>query len=188
MNWDEVIFTRKSIRSFDSKDVPANIVEKILESGRCAPSAQNRQCWRFLVINDRELIQKIAFHSFIGTVNFFIKDAPLLIIACALPKESIQMNQQDYYLVDTAIAFHQMILTAWANGIGSCWMAAFNENKLKKVLAIPDSVRIVALSPFGYPKDKEDLFSKAVKLFAGSTSRKPLEHITYYNNWNKKGD
>ena len=150
----EVIRTRKSVRSFSSETINQEILDQILEAGRLAPSAQNKQCWRFLVVSNPELIKKIAFHSVIGSVNFFLKEAPLIIIACADPAKSLTLNKQDYYLVDTAIAFQQMILAAWNLGIGSCWIGAFDESNLKKLFSIPEHIRIVALSPFGFPAKK----------------------------------
>ena len=121
----ETILSRHSVRSFAPDPVPDDILQKILEAGRAAPSAQNRQCWRFIVVRDKETIRKLALKSgFIGTINFFLKDVPLIIVACADPKQSVHLNGQDYYLVDTSIAFQQMMLAALDFGIGSCWLAA----------------------------------------------------------------
>lgn len=184
MEYMQVITTRKSIRSYSSEPISEEHLDLILESGRNAPSYQNRQCWRFVVINDPDVIKDIAHKSgFVGTINFFLKDAPIVIVACADPAKSGGINNQSYYLVDTAIAFQQMMLTAWNFGIGSCWMAAFNEKKVKTLLSIPDNIRIVALSPFGYPKEKESLYGKMVKVFAGSKKRKEKEDIICYNRW-----
>jgi len=133
MEFTDIIFSRKSIRSFSKEEIPSDILEKILEAGRLTPSAQNKQCWRFVVVREEEIRRKLALKSgLIGKVNFFIKDAPAIIVACADPSRSVHLNKQDYYLVDTAIAFQQMMLAAWSFGIGTCWLAAFNEIKLRK--------------------------------------------------------
>jgi nitroreductase len=92
----------------------------------------------------------------------------------------VRINNQDYYLVDTAISFQQMILCAWEMGIGTCWLAAFSEKVLVKYLDLPKSWRIVAISPFGYPKDQKGLYSKAVSAFAGSTKRQVIEDMVIY--------
>lgn len=182
MEFLEVIKTRKSIRDFSSKSIPEEILQEILEAGRIAPSFQNRQCWHFIVITEPKLRKQLALHNgLIGKVNFFIKDAPVIIVACANPSQSGTLNQQNYYLVDVAIAFQQMMLTAWNFGIGSCWLAAFSEKKVKKILALPANFRIVAISPFGYPNKKEHLYSKAVKTIARSKRRKDIEKIVSYN-------
>ncbi len=186
MDFFDLIKSRKSIRSFKSDPIPQDVINQILESGRLAPSTQNRQCWRYILITDQSLINHIAFHSALGSVNFFIKNAPLIIVACADPNKSLNINHQDYYLVDVAISFQQMILTAWSFGIGSCWLGAFNEDKLKKILKIPDHIRIVAMSPFGYPQEKSSVYDKTVSFLASSKKRIALEKIIHYNIWNNE--
>ena len=180
----DVIESRKSIRKYSTKDIENEKLNIILEAGRLAPSWQNNQCWRFVVVKDKDIIKQLALKSgFISKVNFFIKDVPVVIVACANPKESGFMNGQHYYLVDTAIAFQQMMLTAWEMGIGSCWLGAFNEEKVKQILDIPENIKVVALSPFGYPTKKQGLYAKAVKAFAGSKNRKSLDEIVHYDKW-----
>lgn len=184
MEFNDVIMTRKSVRSYLPDPISNDILQTILEAGRNAPSYQNKQCWRFIVINNRKKIKEFTSNTgLIGKVNFFIKDAPLVIVACADTSSSGTMNKHDYYLVDTAIAFHQMILTAWSFGIGSCWMAAFDEDRVRKYLSIPKSIRVVAISPFGYPRDKESLYGKVIKLFASSKSRQNIDKMVCYNKW-----
>ena len=184
MEFDEVIISRKSVRSFQDKEISEEILTKIVEAARLSPSFQNRQCWRFVVVRDKNIIKDLALRSgMISKVNFFIKDAPVVIVACADPAKSGTMNNQNYYLVDTAIAFQQMMLTAWNHGIGSCWLAAFNEEKVREILKIPQNIRVVALSPFGYPKSKKSLYEKAVKTFAGSKKRIELNKIICYEKW-----
>ncbi len=184
MNFLDVIFSRKSVRSFQNKEISDDILQQILEAGRLAPSWQNKQCWHFIVIKNKEKRKQLALQNgLIGTVNFFIKDAPIIIVACANPSKSGEMNNQNYYLVDTAIAFQQMMLTAWNFGIGSCWLGAFNEEKVKKILAIPKEIKVVGMSPFGYPKDKDGLYAKAVKTFAKSKKRKKINEIISYEKW-----
>ncbi len=184
MEFMDVITTRRSVRSYLNKPIKKEHLELILEAGRNAPSYQNRQCWRFLVIDDPKIIKEIGANTgLVGKINFFIKDAPVLIIACADPAKSGGINGQDYYLVDTAVAFQQMMLTAWNFGIGSCWMAALSEKKLKQALSIPKKIRVVGMSPFGYPKEKEGLYGKMVKVFAGSNNRKKKDDIICFNEW-----
>ncbi|HQO46925.1 MAG TPA: nitroreductase family protein, partial [Candidatus Cloacimonas sp.] len=105
---------------------------------------------------------------------------PCLIIACADLKDNVKINGQDYYLVDTAISFHQMLLFARNYGIESCWLAAFSEKKLKHYLKLPANWKIVALAPLGYPAKKKGLYSRAVSEFAKSKDRKSLEEIVRY--------
>ena len=184
-DFKNVLFTRHSTRDFSNKPIANEDLDFILKAGQIAPSCQNKQPWRFIVVNDYDKIKNIEFKSgILGKVNFFLKSAPIIIIACAHPKKSCKINHQEYYLVDTAIAFQQMMLAAWSKGIGSCWMAAFNEKKIRKLFDIPKKIRIVSLSPFGYPKGKKSIYSKLVSNFAKSKKRKKIKEIVSFNKWN----
>jgi len=184
MDFYEVIQSRKSVRDFLPEPIPEDILDKMTEAARLSPSFQNRQCWRFIFVSNEELKHKLALHSgFVSKVNYFIKNAPLVVVACADTKHSGTMNKQDYYLVDTTIAFQQMMLTAWNYGVGSCWLAAFNESKVKEILGIPEKIRVVALSPFGFPKEKKNIYSKAVSAFAGSKKRISPEKMRCEDGW-----
>lgn len=186
MEFTDVILSRRSVRSFSNKEIPEKVLNEMLEAARLSPSSQNRQCWRFIVVKDEEIRKKLALKSgFIGKLNFFIKDAPTIIVACADPSKSVRLNKQSYYLVDIAIAFQQMMLAAWNHGVGSCWLAAFNEQKVKEILDIPSKIRVVAMSPFGYPKKKVSLYDKALKTFAGSKKRLDLNKIMMWEKWGK---
>lgn len=182
MELKEVISTRHSVRDFLPDPIPTEVLQDILEAGRLAPSAQNRQPWRYVVLQDPGDIKSLALHcGLIGLSNFFIRKAPCLIIACADSSQNVRINGQDYYLVDTAISFQQMVLTAWSHGVGSCWLAAFSEKKIKEYLKLPPKWRVVAMSPLGYPAGKKTLFTQALSALPHSKERLPLEKIvTYY--------
>ncbi|MBM4403118.1 MAG: nitroreductase family protein [Candidatus Cloacimonetes bacterium] len=181
MDIKELIMSRHSVRSYKADPLSPEVLSDILEAGRLAPSAQNRQPWRFIVIQGTDKIKSLSVNcGLLGLSNFFIRQAPCVIIACADTRRSIRINDQDYYLVDTAIAFQQMMLMALAHGIGSCWIAAFSEKKLRKWLKIDDKWKIVALSPFGYPAEKDTLHARMVSGFARSSNRLPLEQIVHY--------
>ena len=176
MDTKELILSRHSVRSYRPDPIPPEVLNDILEAGRLAPSAQNRQPWRFIVIQGEDKVKSLSVNcGLIGLSNFFIRQAPCVIIACADTRRSIRINAQDYYLVDTAIAFQQMMQMALAHGIGSCWIAAFSEKKLRKWLKIDDKWRIVALSPFGYPAVKDTLHARLVSGLAGAKNRLPLD-------------
>jgi len=176
MEFDDLIKVRHSCRNYSSEPLEEKTIEAILEAGRVAPSAQNKQCWRYIVVKDAETIRKLAFHSLVGTTNYFIKDAPVVIVACADTNAALRYNSQDYYLVDVGISFHQMMLAGWNLGVGSCWLAGFNEGVLKRMFGLGENIRIVGFSPFGYPKEK-GLYAKLVGLVAHSSHRKGLEEI-----------
>ena len=89
MEFDEVLISRKSVRSFLNKEIPEEILNNMMEAARLSPSFQNRQCWRFIVVRDKNIIKDLALRSgIVSKVNFFIKDAPVVIVACADPAKS----------------------------------------------------------------------------------------------------
>lgn len=186
MDLKGLIASRHSVRNFLPDPLPEEVLNEILEAGRLAPSAQNRQPWRYIVVLGADRIKKLALNcGLIGLSNYFIRSAPCLIIACADTRKNVRINKQDYYLVDTAISFQQMVLTAWNHGLGTCWLAAFSEKKLRSYLKLPASWRIVAMSPFGYPAESKSLYAKALSSFAGSADRLPLSEIVTYLNKEK---
>lgn len=184
MEFEEVIKQRKSCRNFSLQPVEHEKILKVLEAARLAPSWQNRQCWRFIVVQDQALIKKIGqLRPFSYNINFFLRNVPVIIVACANPKDSGKRAGIEYYLVDVAIALEHLILAATDLGLATCWIGAFDENFIKKLLNIPDEVRVVALTPLGYPAEKPSMVDKVSKLVAKGAKRKPLSEIAYLNQW-----
>jgi len=160
MSLVDVILSRRSIRKYLDKDIPNDVLDKILEAGRQSPSAANRQPYHFIVVTKDEIKKELP-----GLVAGFLKNAPLVIVGCANPKALLTGK---WAIVDTTIALENMVLAAWSLGVGSCWIGAFNEQKIKDILQIPENYKIVALLPLGYPaedpkprkkKEKTTLFS-----------------------------
>ena len=148
MDVHEAIRLRRSIRAYDPRDVEEDKLVKVLESGRLSPSASNRQERRFIVIKDagtRELLSEAAGNQ------RFVAEAPVVIAACSVESDYVMLCGQPAYAIDTAIAVDHMTLAAVEEGLGTCWIGAFDETKVKKILNIPDDVRVVALLPIGYP-------------------------------------
>jgi len=141
-----------------------------LEAGRLAPSADNRQPWRFVVVTNDKIKEKLraAYDE-----EWFVS-APVIIVGCAVPKEAwVRMDGQEYWMVDVAIAMQNMILTATELGLGTCWIADFDEEAARKPLKLPLGVRVVAMTPLGYPAEQKRPVG----------NRKPLSEIVHYNNW-----
>lgn len=145
------ILTRRSIRKYKNKDIPEDILFKILEAGRLAPSAKNKQPWHFIVVKDLELKKKLST----GRWNTFIKDSPVCIVGCGDTKISPK-----WYTIDVTIALQNMVLAASCLGIGSCWIGDFKEDEVKELLKIPKHLRVVALITLGYPDEKPEPFGK----------------------------
>ena len=163
------ISTRRSVRSFRVGEIEDSKLLKILEAGRLSPSAKNLQAWKFVVVRDAATRERLAAAA---NGQSFAGKAPVLIVACGTAPEYIMPCGQHAYAVDVSIACAHMVLEAWELGIGSCWLGAFNEAEVKKILNIPESVRIVAMIPFGYPD-----------LPVAARPRKKLEEIVSYDKY-----
>ena len=180
MKFTDVVESRTSIRTYCDKDVEEDKVKYVLECARVAPSWANRQCWHFIVVRDKEKIKALSKTSI---VNRWLRKVPIIIVACGDPTSSGVNNNIDYFAVDVAIAMEHIILAATDIGLGSCWIAAFDEKKVKDVLEIPNRIRVVALTPLGYPAQKSGMSDKTIKLFARSKNRKNLNEIVRYEKW-----
>ena len=143
----EAIVQRRSIRKYKNREVEEEKLQKILESARISPSAANRQEWKFLVVKNQEardkLIEAVKGQKFVG-------EAPVTIVACSTESEKVMPCGQLAYPVDLSIAVSFMILEAVELGLGTCWLGAFNEGKVKKILDIPEEIRVPAMFTLGY--------------------------------------
>jgi nitroreductase len=160
---------RRSVRAYKEMDVEEDKLRKILEAGRLSPSASNRQEWKFIVIKNKETRWKLA-DAALG--QSFIGEAPVVIVACAVETGAIMLCGQPAYTVDVSIACAFMILQAYELGLGTCWIGAFQENDVKEILKIPESVRVVAMIPLGYPDQP-----------SSQRSRKALDQIVCFEKY-----
>lgn len=151
----EAIQKRKSVRAYEAKPVPREVVEKILEAGRLAPSANNIQPWHFIVVTDIEKRKVIS----LGPNSKFLTEAPVVIVGCGDKQASPNWNK-----VDVSIALENMVLAATAEGLGTCWIGWFHEVKVKVLLEIPDHYTVVALLAVGYSREKLDPDRKLLQI------------------------
>jgi nitroreductase len=143
-----------------------------------APSWANNQCCRYVVIKDKDKIKELA-----NGRKPWLKQAPMVLAACADPQGSGSRNGMDYYLVDVGISMQQLVLAATDLGLGTCWIGMFDEAKVKKLLEVPENVRVVALTSLGYPAEKEGFGIKPARKFVGSDKRKPVKEIVHREKW-----
>ena len=141
----EAIKTRRSIRKFRPKPIPDEKLELILEAGRLAPSAGNRQPWLFIVVKDPERKRTLAQAA---DNQMFMADAGVIIAALGDSETSPRWFRQD-----PMIALEHMVLAATALGYGTCWIGAFNENEVKRILRIPERLTVIALLPISLPDE-----------------------------------
>jgi nitroreductase len=136
------------VRGYKTTDVEENKLKKVLEAARLSPSASNRQDWKFIVVKSKEKKRKLAKAAF---GQSFIGEAPVVIVACGTDSNAVMACGQPTHTVDVSIACAFMILQACELGLGTCWIGAFSEDETKKILNIPEHVRVVAVIPLGYP-------------------------------------
>ena len=143
----KAIAERRSIRNYKNNEIEDEKLEKILESARIAPSASNRQEWKFLVVKNQKTRDKLveAAHG-----QKFVGQAPVTIVACSTESERVMPCGQYAYTVDLSIAVSFMILEATEIGLGTCWLGAYDEEKVKEILGIPDEIRVPAMFTLGY--------------------------------------
>ena len=168
----EAIKKRYSVRSYQDRAVETEKLDSILEAVRLAPSASNRQEWRFVVVQDKGIRQRLMQAA---KDQAFVGQAPVVIAACAKTDSHIMTCGQQCYPIDVAIAVEHMALKATEEGLGTCWVGAFYEDKVKEILGIPQDIRVVALLVLGYP----------VKLRPNPKDRLRLKEIVMYERWSK---
>lgn len=169
MEYFDLIKARYSVRSYKTDPVEKDKLDKILEAARLAPTAANRQPFQLIVINTRDREEELLT---IYRREWFVQ-APLLICACGVPRHSWVRNDRRRYLdVDVAIVMDHLILAATDLGLGTCWIAAFNEHAARRILNIPDEVEPLIFSPLGYPQDTP-----------GEKERKPVTELVRYQGW-----
>jgi nitroreductase len=152
MNYNEfkeLVEKRYSVRKFEDKKVEKEKILEVLDAARFAPSAHNNQPWHFVVITEKEMLEKMQT---VYETQWF-KGAPAVIVALADHKKSwVRDDGKDHSDIDLGITVDHLTLAATANGLGTCWVCAFNAKKCTEVLELPENIEPVALIPIGYPK------------------------------------
>ena len=165
MNDVEKMLTRKSIRKYKKEPISEKVLRNILEAGRRSPSATNIQPWHFVLIRE----QKAKEACSLGGFNRFTGDADFIVVGLYKPSEVIM---EPFSLMDVTIALQNMVTSAWLQGVGSCWIGAWNDAKLRDTLNLPADSKIVGLVTFGIPDENPTLPPK-----------KPLPEIIHFDKW-----
>jgi nitroreductase len=140
----ELLTSRRSIRNYDNRPIEEGTLKKIFEATRWCFSAVNRQPWRFIIIRNKEMIQKVAQEC---TTGPFAAEAPVLVAIVGSIKA-----QPNWYLHDLCFVSLQLALSAWAYGIGTCWIGVFNRESINELLNLNDREYLLTILPLGYPK------------------------------------
>jgi len=173
----EVIKKRRSIRKYKSGVIPKEHLRAILEAAIWAPNAGNLQPWEFILVESHEKKKELAKAAL---NQFFIAEAPVVIVVCAnvMRTASIygERGAKLYCIQDTAAAIQNILLAACALGYGTCWVGAFRDSEVKRILNIPDEVRPVAIIPIGVPGEDPK-----------PRKRRPLEKVLFFETYGNLG-
>ena len=168
MEFEDLIKERYSVRSYQSRPVEDEKLQKVLDAARLAPTAANKQPFQLIVVKTESMKDELKR---VYPADWFIQ-APLVICACAVKSESwTRRDGRNYVDVDTTIAMDHLILAASNQGLGTCWIAAFDAEAAREVLKIPDNMEPLLFTPLGYPADE-----------IGTKIRKGLDELVRYQN------
>jgi len=182
----EAIKTRRSIRKYKTTPVDDKTIELVLEAARWAPSWSNTQCWRFVVVRDSNIKNKLA-NTLLAVsdrpnrATDAIRDAPVVIVACAEPGKSGYYAREpkepvtdkgDWYMFDVALAMQNLTLAAHSLGLGTVHVGAFDAKKVARILGVPKGFRVVSMTPLGYPAEEPPI-----------RPRKELSEIVFYDKF-----
>lgn len=160
----DAIRTVLAVRQFRAQPIPEPIVKQIVEAGHLTASASNQQPWHFIVVQNKETLRQLGT---LATTGPYIAQAPLALVV-GIEKNS-RLGESD-----ASRAIQDMVLTAWAHGIGSNWVGYRNLEHVKPVLGIPEEIDVLAIVPFGYPVQR---------LGKGNKKRKPLGEVAHRDKW-----
>jgi nitroreductase len=164
----ELIQSRRSIRRYRPDPIPAEKIDRILEAGRWAPSANNQQPWAFIVVQDEEIRHQVAQHAaFYMVRDARIEEAPLLIVLCGKVRSQVYHR---FLRGELGMAGMQMMLQAHALGLGTCWIDGLDQDQIARILQVPDDMKVIAMLTVGFP-DEDPV----------PTLRKPLFEIVHYD-------
>ena len=168
----DLIKARSSTRRYKDRAIPRQALLDILEAARMAQSADNRQPWEFIVVTDpaikKELVHVAGNQAFVG-------DAAAVVVCLANPEESSSVGPFEGFLIDLAIAIENMVLAAWDLGIGSCWIGAYNEERVRELVDVPKNLRVTSLLTLGYSDERP-----------GRKHRKNFSEIIHYEKYGHK--
>lgn len=191
MNFYELILSRRSIRQFKSKPISKDILEKLVNTARLAPSAANRQPLEFIVVDEEEMGRKIfsclkwaAYIAPQGDPRPGHEPVAYIVI---LVNTGIKERGYEY---DAGAAIENIILAAWEQGVGSCWLLSVERDKIQDILKIPMTYKIDSVIALGYPDEEPiaEIMEDSVKYWKDSTGRlhvpkRKLEDIIHFNRF-----
>lgn len=159
----KVIKERRSIREFQAKKIPEEIIDKLIEALIWAPSAGNLQSRKFYFVFNQKIKEKLAEAA---SNQDFIVQAPLVVVGCTneeIARRYGERGKNLYSISDVSASVQNMLLLAQEQGLGSVWVGAFDEKEIAKILNLPDNLHPIAIVPIGYPAEKPETSSRVSK-------------------------
>jgi nitroreductase len=179
----EVIRKRCSLKAHLSRRlIEPEKINAILDAACLAPSARNSQPWRFVAVQGKEAVEALARAAFFGP-STVVEQAPVIIIVCARPGDDVTIDGKEYYLFDVGLAVGNMLLAATDLGLVTHPMASFNEAEVKRILHIPDDVRVVIVTPLAYPLEAS--YDEAAEERLSQRTRRDPKETAYFNKWSE---
>ncbi len=166
------ISARRSVRHYQEKKIPAEIMHRLLEAARLAPTARNQQDFKIIVVQEKNNIEKLVEAA--APHQPFLKEAAAILVACATNPDYLMRCGQYAYPIDLGIVLDHISLQAVAEGLGSCWIGSFYEDKVKELLQIPQKVRVVQMMSLGFPAENPE-----------PRPRKKIEELFLWEKWIK---
>jgi len=163
----QCVSTLSSIRSYIKEEAPDEVVMQVLEAGRLAPSAHNDQPWEFILVRDRGVLKGLERYCLSGK---FISQVGFAVVVVTDPASK-------WHEIDSTRAVQNMVLTAWSNKLGSCWIGRLDREGLMKYLGIPPHLNVLTVLPFGYFDERRG---------GGGKFRKSPDEVFHLNNFGKR--
>ncbi|UCH36125.1 MAG: nitroreductase family protein [Armatimonadota bacterium] len=167
----ELLRRRHSVRRFEDRPVPQDVIRRALDMARWAPSSANRQPWHFVIITDEGTRSELAAsaRAALFDINAHLREAPAVIAACSDPRVT------KWYLYDVSAAIMCLLLALDSLGLGACWVGLFDEERVKELLGIPEPVHVAALIPIGYPAEQPP-----------PSPRLEVDEIAFWQRWGER--
>lgn len=176
MQFYDVIKNRTSIKSFKSTTIDRDKVDRMINAAIMSPSWKNSSSYKFIIVEDQHKKDSIAdaVNNKTSDTENSLKQAPMVVVVAADPNESGNVDGKEYYLVDGAIAMEHFVLAATAEGYGTCWIAALDENKVKSTLNIPANYKVIGLTPVGEIQEQKAHYDE-----------KNVRDYVFLDSWNE---
>jgi nitroreductase len=176
MEFYDVIKARKSIKRFKNTPINSEKLTRMIDAAMMSPSWKNNNSYKFILVDQKNELEQIskAIMNKDNSAAQSIIDAPMTVVVVADPELSGEVENREYYLVDSAIAMEHFILAATNEGYGTCWIAAIDEDIIKNALSIPQNYKVVALTPIGEIVESKE-----------HNDKKDVRDFVFLNTWDK---